>query len=128
MPLANSGGSSAGQRTEHISKKRPPKTVDWTHDGDAVEWGCRGTANLQLERCRLTRTHAVSTSPGTNRVGASSAARPALSQTPRTIRPFLRGSAAPPARGGTLSPRSVPAPRLWNSIELKKLGRKTSTG
>lgn len=46
-------------------KKRPPKTTDWTHNGDAVESGCRGPANLQLEGCGLRGAQAVSTSPGT---------------------------------------------------------------
>lgn len=27
-------------------QKRPPKTIDWTHNRDAVESGCSGNANL----------------------------------------------------------------------------------
>ena len=86
----------------------------------AVESGCLGPANLQLEGCSLRGTHAVSTSPGTRRVSASSAARPAPSQTPRPIRPFLRGSATPRARGGTLRRVPAPAPGLWGQCGVRK--------
>ena len=86
----------------------------------AVESGCLGPANLQLEGCSLRGTHAVSTTPGTRRVSASSAARPAPSQTPRPIRPFLRGSATPRARGGTLCRVPAPAPGLWGQCGVQK--------
>lgn len=43
----------------------------------------------------------VSAGPGTRRVGASSAARPARSQTPRPVRPFLRVPLPPGARRHT---------------------------
>lgn len=114
------GGGSARQRAERICKKRPPMTRDWTHNGEAVESDCRGPANLQLEGCGRNSTHAVSTSPGMRRVGASSAARPAPSQTPRPIRPFLRGS-APLGRAEAHCLRApAPAPRLWENVEFKK--------
>lgn len=95
-------------------------TRDWTHNGDAVESDCRGPANLQLEGCGRSSTHALSTSPGTRRVRASSAARPAPSQTPRPIRPFLRGS-APLGRAEAHCRRApAPASRLWENVEFKK--------
>lgn len=62
------------------------------------------------------------------RVGASSAARPAPSQTPRPIRPFLWASAAPRTRGGTLRRAPAPAPRLWKSAELENPRRNASPG
>lgn len=92
---------------------------DWTHNGDAVESDTRGPANLRLEGCGRSSTHAVSTSPGMRRVGASSAARPAPSQTPRPIRPFLRGS-APLGRAEAHGRRATaPAPRLWEKQSSK---------
>lgn len=127
-PTLEEGARARDLSISATTKKRPPKTTDWTHNGDAVESGCRGPANLQLEGCGLRGAQAVSTSPGTRRVGASSAARPAPSQTPRPIRPFLRGSAAPRARGGTLCRAPAPVPGLWETAEFKKPRRKASPG
>ena len=121
-----------GTRATEVSisgrKKKISKDHKLNPQWGAVESGCLGPANLQLERCGLRGTHAVSTSPGTRRVSASSAARPAPSQTPRPIRPVLRGSATPRARGGTLSRVPVSALGLWESAEFKKPRRKASPG
>lgn len=71
-----------------ISARPDLKYSDWTHSGAAVELGCCGAANLQLRRWGPNYP-TVSAGAAARRAGASSAARPALPQTPRPIRPFL---------------------------------------
>ena len=110
----------ARQRTEHFCKKRPPNTIDWTHNGDAVEFGCRGTANLQFEGRCLRGAALPPPAPGRAEW---------VLRAPRSlVRPKRRARSAPssgvplPLRRAEAhySHTPAPAPRLWGQGRVEK--------
>lgn len=107
------------------SARKDLQRPDWTHNGDAVELGRHGAANLQLEGRGL-RGAALPPGPGPRR-GVLRAPRAPLRPSTAPDPPLPPGFRSPRARGRT--PHRAPLPPLavgtWG---VEKPGRKTSTG